>query len=63
VYEPFIDADDPPAIDKNRETMAEFKGLLEEFYYDPSRFDTYLEQLGVDYPQLEKPLEAATRPR
>ena len=55
VYEPFIGADDPPAIEKNRETMAEFKGLLEEFYYDPSRFDTYLEQLGVDYPQLEKP--------
>jgi aminobenzoyl-glutamate utilization protein B len=63
VYEPFIDADDAPAIEKNRETMAEFKGRLEELYYDPSRFDSYLEQLGVDYPQLEKPVGAASRPR
>lgn len=55
VYEPFIGANDPPAIEKNRATMAEFKERLERFYYDPARFDTYLEQLGVDYPQLEKP--------
>jgi len=55
VYEPFIGPDDPPAIEKNRETMAEFKDRLEAFYYDPSRYETYLEQLGVDYPQLERP--------
>lgn len=54
-YEPFIGPEDPPAVEKNRETMAEFKDRLESFYYDPSRFDNYLEQLGVDYPQLEKP--------
>ncbi len=52
VYAPFIGPDDPPAIDKNRETMDEFKGRLQPFYFDPSRFETYLEQLGVDYPQL-----------
>ena len=57
-YEPFIGPDDPPAIEKNRATMAAFKSRLEEFYYDPSRFDTYLEQLGVDYPQLERPDQA-----
>jgi aminobenzoyl-glutamate utilization protein B len=33
--------------------MAQFKSQLEELYYDPSLYDTYLEQLGVDYPQLE----------
>lgn len=54
-YEPFIGPEDQPAIEKNRETMAEFKDRLESFYYDASRFDTYLEQLGVDYPQLERP--------
>jgi aminobenzoyl-glutamate utilization protein B len=54
-YEPFIGPDDPPAIEKNRETMAQFRDRLEAFYYDPSRYDTYLEQLGVDYPQLERP--------
>jgi aminobenzoyl-glutamate utilization protein B len=51
-YAPFIGPDDPPATDKNRETMAEFKSRLEPFYFNPSRFETYLEQLGVDYPQL-----------
>jgi len=33
--------------------MAEFRPLLQDLYYDPSRYDTYLEQLGIDYPQLE----------
>lgn len=54
-YEPFIGPDDPPAIEKNVEIMAQFKAQLEELYYDPSQYDTYLEQLGIDYPQLEAP--------
>ena len=33
--------------------MAQYRPLLEEFYFDPARYDTYLEQLGIDYPQLE----------
>ncbi len=52
-YQSFIGPNDPPAIEKNAEIMAEFRPLLEELYYDPSRFDTYLDQLGVDYPQLD----------
>jgi len=55
-YTPFIDSDDPPAIEKNAEIMAEFKEQLEQLYYNPARYDTYLEQLGVDYPQLEPTL-------
>ena len=53
VYEPFIGPDDPPAIEKNAEIMAEYKEQLEALYYDAENFDTYLEQLGIDYPQLE----------
>ena len=52
-YVSFIGPDDPPAIEKNAEIMAEFKSRLEALYYDPSRYDSYLEQLGIDYPQLE----------
>jgi aminobenzoyl-glutamate utilization protein B len=51
-YIPFITAEDPPATHLNRHIMAEFRPLLEPFYYDPSRYDTYLEQLGVEYPAL-----------
>jgi aminobenzoyl-glutamate utilization protein B len=54
-YEPFIGPEDAPAIEKNAATMAEFKDRLRSLYYDPSRFETYLEQLGIDYPQLEPP--------
>ena len=61
-YEPFIGPDDPPAIEKNAEIMSEFKERLEAFYYDPSRHDTYLEQLGIDYPQLTRPGEEETTP-
>jgi aminobenzoyl-glutamate utilization protein B len=61
VYEPFIGADDAPASEKNTEIMAEFKDRLRAFYYDPSKHATYLEQLGIDYPQLEKPGERTTR--
>ena len=57
-YEPFIGPDDPPAIDKNREIMDAYRDELEKYYYDPSRYDTYLEQLGIDYPQLVRPGEA-----
>jgi aminobenzoyl-glutamate utilization protein B len=54
-YEPFIGVDDEPPIEKNREIMAEFKERLRPLYYDPARYATYLDQLGVQYPQLERP--------
>ena len=54
-YAPFIGDDDAPAIEKNAEVMSEYKEKLEAFYYDASKFDTYLEQLGIDYPQLTDP--------
>ena len=54
-YTPFISDEDEPAIEKNAEIMQLYKDRLSEFYYDPSKYDTYLEQLGVDYPQLTKP--------
>lgn len=54
-YVPFIGEDDPPAIEKNVEIMQTYKERLRAFYYDPSKYDTYLDQLGVDYPQVEDP--------
>jgi len=54
-YQPFISADDLPAIEKNVEIMEQYRGELRKFYYDPARYDTYLEQLGIHYPQLAKP--------
>ena len=28
---------------------------MQPFYYDADKYDTYLEQLGVTYPVLERP--------
>lgn len=54
-YEPFIGPTDLPAIEKNAEIMGQFRDRLEALYYDPSLYNTYLEQLGIDYPQLTPP--------
>ena len=51
-YVPFIADTDDPAIEKNREIMDQYRERQREFYYDPSKYDTYLEQLGIDYPQI-----------
>jgi aminobenzoyl-glutamate utilization protein B len=51
-YVAFITEDDPPATHLNREIMEEFRPHLERFYFDPQRYSSYLEQLGVEYPGL-----------
>jgi len=53
-YIPFVDADTQPAIHLNKETMDEFRPKLKKYYYDPTKYKTYLDQLGISYPQLEK---------
>jgi aminobenzoyl-glutamate utilization protein B len=50
VYTPFITADDKPAIFLNEGIMAQWRERMRPYYYDPARFDTYLEQLGIEYP-------------
>lgn len=39
-----------PPIDLNREKMDKFRPQLEKLRYDPTRYGTYLEQLGIKYP-------------
>ncbi|MDH5759017.1 MAG: amidohydrolase [Gemmatimonadota bacterium] len=52
-YTPFITPDDQPAIWLNAEIMEKYRPLMRPFYYDPDRFDTYLEQLGIEYPTVK----------
>ncbi|WP_020596799.1 amidohydrolase [Spirosoma panaciterrae] len=51
-YQPLISTKEIPAIYLNKKIMAEFKPKLAQFYYDPSKYKTYLEQLGIKYPTL-----------
>ena len=34
--------------------MGQYREKMRGLYYDPGKYDTYLEQLGVRYPVLEK---------
>ena len=56
-YQPFIRPQDMPPIELNAEIMARFLPQMKKFYYDPSKYKTYLEQLGITYPTV-RPLEA-----
>ena len=58
-YEPMITATDQPATEINSDIMARFNPQLSKFYYDPARYPTYLDQLGIKFPLLEKPADAA----
>ncbi|UCC26707.1 MAG: peptidase dimerization domain-containing protein [Gemmatimonadales bacterium] len=51
-YIPFISETDQPAIWLNAEIMERWRPLMREFYYDPTRHDTYLDQLGIEYPTV-----------
>ncbi|MBW8744676.1 MAG: amidohydrolase [Sphingomonas sp.] len=48
-YAPLI-GDTPPAIWLNEKTMKEYRPEMEKFYYDPSKYPTYLDQLGIKWP-------------
>lgn len=49
-YESFLGAEDKPALEMNKEKMEKFRPQLKKFYYDPARYKSYLEQLGIAYP-------------
>ena len=53
-YSPLIGPDDEPAIRLNREKMEAFREAMRPFYSDPDRYDTYLEQLGIEYPRVRE---------
>ncbi len=53
-YEPLIRAQDTPAIDLNKATMEKYRPEMRKYYYDPTRYKTYLEQLGITYPTVKK---------
>ena len=53
-YTPLIGPDDPPAIHLNKDRMNSFREAMRPFYYDPDRYDSYLEQLGIEYPTVRE---------
>lgn len=51
---PLLSETDQPQIHLNRETMERFRPQMRKFYYDATKYDTYLDQLGIKFPTLTK---------
>ncbi len=51
-YTPLIGPKDNPAIFLNKEIMTKFKPELSKLYYNPLKYKTYLDQLGIAYPTI-----------
>lgn len=54
-YISFLSATDKPAIHLNREIAEKFREKMRPYYYDPTKYKTYLEQLGIKYPTVRTP--------
>ena len=52
-YKSFLRPEDKPAIWLNTKIMEQYRPQMKTMYYDPSKYDTYLEQLGIKYPTVK----------
>jgi aminobenzoyl-glutamate utilization protein B len=53
-YIPFITRDTPPATHLNKAILEKYRDQMRKFYYDPTKFPTYLDQLGIKYPTVRQ---------
>jgi aminobenzoyl-glutamate utilization protein B len=53
-YKPFFAPTDKPPIWLNTDIMAQYRPEMRKYYYDPKKYKTYLEQLGIEYPTVRK---------
>jgi len=51
-YIPLMRPEDKPAIWLNKERMEKFRPEMKKYYYDPSKYKSYLDQLGIKYPTV-----------
>ena len=51
-YQPLMRPEDRPAIELNAGIMAKYRPLMKPFYFDPKKYPTYLQQLGITYPTV-----------
>jgi aminobenzoyl-glutamate utilization protein B len=51
-YQPFLRPTDKPSIWLNQATMDKYRPEMRKYYYDPSKYSSYMEQLGIKYPTV-----------
>ena len=63
-YKPFLSSTDVPAIHVNDDYMRTYRPLMEPYYYDSKKYDSYLDQLGIKYPNPPTaPIRKITPPK
>ncbi|OJU10583.1 MAG: amidohydrolase [Alphaproteobacteria bacterium 64-11] len=63
-YKPFLSATDVPAIHINDDYMRTYRPLMEPYYYDSAKYPSYLDQLGIKYPNPPTgPIRKITPPK
>ena len=67
-YDPMLTASDVPAIHVNDDLMVKMRPLMEPYYYDSKKYGSYLDQLGIKYPNaptggIKRPPAATSGPR
>jgi aminobenzoyl-glutamate utilization protein B len=53
-YDSVLTPNDTPAIHLNKELMDRIRPEMSKYYYDPKKYSSYLEQLGIPYPNLPR---------
>ena len=53
-YAPVL-TDEKPYIEMNADIMAQFREKMRPFYYNPAKYKSYLDQIGVTWPTIVKP--------
>ena len=53
-YIPLIGPNDQPAITMNAKILDQYRPEMKRYYYDPTKYKTYLEQLGIKYPTVRQ---------
>jgi aminobenzoyl-glutamate utilization protein B len=51
-YFPLMRPTDKPAIWLNKAIMDKYRPEMRKYYYDPTKYKTYLDQLGIKYPTV-----------
>jgi aminobenzoyl-glutamate utilization protein B len=52
-YIALMRSEDKPAIWLNEQMMAKYRPEMKKYYYDPTKYKSYLEQLGIKYPTVK----------
>jgi aminobenzoyl-glutamate utilization protein B len=53
-YKSFLRPDDKPATFLNEKIMEKYRPEMKKLYYDPAKYDNYLDQLGIKYPTVKQ---------